>query len=107
MFIQTCVSYIYWIVNLNVVYLPGDALTNAMILGFAEFGSIGISGVVLSKYPATLVIKVSLMVTFVFGILFIAVPYDEVVPFLILVTILGVGSAYNSMFVIMEEKSPV
>lgn len=73
---MVCINYIYWIVNLNVVYLPGNAFTNAVILSVAEGLSIGISGILLNRLPTTLVIKVSLIVTFVFGVLFVAVPFD-------------------------------
>jgi hypothetical protein len=96
------VHYIYWIVNLNVVYMPGNAFINALFFGIAECASMSLSGMIVQKVPTILAFKGSLILTFIFGILFIMVPYQFLIPLLIFVTVLGIGSAYNSIFLIQE-----
>ena len=101
-------TFTYYMVGFYVKYIPGDIFTMVIVSSLAELIACFISGIV-STYLGT---KKSLFVSFFFGgffgssLIFIPPESQMLIIACLLLTKLGVSSAFNLCFLVTAEYFP-
>jgi len=106
--IYISVNNCYWLTTYNVANLGGNKFINGLIFGLAEMFSSIFAGVLMSYVSPFTAFRVCALTSVVFNSLNqFAVPFGTFTSYLTLfVAILGVGSVYTCIFVLVGLVLP-
>jgi len=97
---------IYYLLLFNVVNFPGDIFVNGLTMGTSEMIAMAVSGYALTKLPNLACFRLFLLAAFFGSISFNLIDNRFVVMFLILISVIGGGGAWNILYMVCEERMP-